>query len=80
MNYPYIPPSTADKKAITPTGMLTAKSTKPGSVLLLETIESFYWKTKTILFPRPVPVRVSLREELHVEGGVPSLTADQADH
>lgn len=42
MNYPYIPPSTADKKAITPTGMLTAKSTKPGSVLLLETIESFY--------------------------------------
>ena len=34
--YPYIPPSTADKKAITPTGMLAAKSTKPGSVLLLQ--------------------------------------------
>ena len=34
INYPYIPPSRADKKAITPTGMLTAKSTKPGSVLL----------------------------------------------
>ena len=42
MNYPYVTTSTADKKAITPTGMLTAKSTKPGSVLLLETIESFY--------------------------------------
>ena len=46
INYPYIPPNTADKKAITPTGMLTAKSTKPESVLLLENNWKFLLKNK----------------------------------
>ena len=44
--YPYIPPNNADKKAITPTGMLTAKSTKPPGSVLLQNNYKFLLKKK----------------------------------